>query len=186
MSSRRAHFKVSDIQKLKERVNHQCSRPGCHAPTSGPGTGESVVTVGTAAHICAASPGGPRFDHGQSTAERNSIENAIWLCNICAREIDLDPQRFTVELLKQWKRDAEVAATLMLGKRPVPSDDNLKALAAAFTGYSPNVLWDSINKVHYATERAWEALDPRFQVVSSYQAVNKQLNYLVESPFPSN
>lgn len=184
MSSRRGHFKAADIHKLKERVNHQCSRPDCKAPTSGPGTGNSVLTVGTAAHICAASPGGPRFDPKQSVEERNSIENAIWLCNICSREIDLDPKRFTIALLKQWKLDAEAAAALILGRRLPPSDDNLKALTSALTGYSPNILWNSINNVHNATNRAWEALDPRFKVVSSYQNGQQTIELFSQEPIP--
>ena len=43
----------------------------------------SSVSVGEAAHIYAASEGGPRFNPGMSEVERRSIENGIWLCSAC-------------------------------------------------------------------------------------------------------
>jgi hypothetical protein len=53
-----------DIKRaLAARVANQCSNPDCRAVTSGPQTDPSkAVNVGVAAHITAASPGGPRHD----------------------------------------------------------------------------------------------------------------------------
>jgi hypothetical protein len=69
------------------------------------------VIVGEAAHIRAASPGGPRFDQGQDDAERHSIENAIWLCAACADLIDKNGGAdHPVKKLLDWKRDAEARA----------------------------------------------------------------------------
>jgi hypothetical protein len=39
--------------------------------------------------------------------ERRSPENGIWLCAVCATEIDKDFARFPVALLRQWKIAAE-------------------------------------------------------------------------------
>jgi hypothetical protein len=39
--------------------------------------------------------------------ERSSPDNGIWLCATRATEIDKDPQRFPVALLRQWKEAAE-------------------------------------------------------------------------------
>ncbi len=47
---------------------------------------------------------------------RSSIFNAIWLCQNCAKKIDSDPIRFTVELLKEWKEEAEREASERAGK----------------------------------------------------------------------
>ena len=46
--------------------------------------------------------------------ERSSIENGIWLCANCATEIDKDPARFPVSLLRQWKTYAEAEAEKLL------------------------------------------------------------------------
>jgi hypothetical protein len=48
---------------LAARVGHRCSNPECRAATSGPQDDPArPVNVGVAAHITAASPGGPRYD----------------------------------------------------------------------------------------------------------------------------
>lgn len=44
--------------------------------------------------------------------ERSSIENAVWLCRSHARLVDADESRFTVEMLKGWRRLAEERARL--------------------------------------------------------------------------
>jgi hypothetical protein len=100
---------VSD--NLFKRVGGRCSNPRCGVVTSGPAEdpGKSV-NLGEAAHITAASPGGPRYDPSLIPAERASAENGIWLCKKCARLIDVDQARFTVQLLRSWKRDAEKLA----------------------------------------------------------------------------
>ncbi len=39
--------------------------------------------------------------------ERRAASNGIWLCELCAKLIDADEARFTVEVLRKWKKDAE-------------------------------------------------------------------------------
>jgi DNA-directed RNA polymerase subunit M/transcription elongation factor TFIIS len=39
--------------------------------------------------------------------KRASISNGIWLCRECARKIDLDEMRYTVERLHGWKKAHE-------------------------------------------------------------------------------
>jgi hypothetical protein len=108
---------VRDI--LAHRAGFRCSKPDCRAPTSGPNTqGEGHINLGVAAHITAASAGGPRYDPRLSPEDRGSASNGIWLCHSHAHEIDVDVVRFSVEVLKSWKRHAEDAARAMLG-RPI-------------------------------------------------------------------
>lgn len=66
--------------------------------------------VGVAAHIRAASPGGPRRDDDQSAADRRAIENGIWLCTKCGKRVDDDPEQFTVNELLRIKTSAESRA----------------------------------------------------------------------------
>jgi len=48
--------------------------------------------------------------------ERSSPSNGIWLCQNCAKLVDNDRIRFTVELLQQWKAAAESEARQRIGK----------------------------------------------------------------------
>jgi len=42
--------------------------------------------------------------------QRTSIDNAIWLCQSCAKLIDNDPAKYTVTVLVTWRLDAEASA----------------------------------------------------------------------------
>ncbi len=96
---------------LALRVGARCSNPLCRKLTTGPRTESSfIVNIGVAAHITAASPGGPRYDASFSSERRQSVENGIWLCQNCAKLIDNDPTRYPVALLRGWKVEAEEAA----------------------------------------------------------------------------
>jgi len=75
-----------------------------------------VIDVGVAAHITAASPGGPRFDPNLSDKERASATNGIWLCQNCAKLVDSDVARFSALVLRGWKLGAEWDAKQRIGK----------------------------------------------------------------------
>lgn len=105
---------------LAARVANRCSDPGCRALTSGPQDDPAkAVNVGVAAHITAASPGGPRYDPELLPEERCGPGNGIWLCQNHAKLVDNDPARFSVELLRKWKADAEAEARDRVGKTAV-------------------------------------------------------------------
>ena len=112
----RDDFSQNIKRALADRVSNRCSRPECRAATSGPQNDPiKAVNVGVAAHITAASVGGPRYDATLTEEQRCSIENAIWLCQTCAHLIDVDPRRFGVQLLRGWKLAAEIRAQNELG-----------------------------------------------------------------------
>jgi hypothetical protein len=102
---------------LADRVGHLCADPECRALTSGPQEDPAkAVNIGVAAHITAASAGGPRYDPDLLPEERSASSNGIWLCQNCAKLIDNDVARFSVEILKAWKADAEAEAKSRVGK----------------------------------------------------------------------
>jgi hypothetical protein len=104
-------------RRLADRVGHLCSNPDCRALTTGPHSdADKALNVGVAAHITAAAPGGPRYDPMLTPAQRGSIENAIWLCQNCAKLIDNDTPRFIEILLRQWKAGAEERARFRTGR----------------------------------------------------------------------
>jgi len=100
---------------LAKRVGYVCSNPECRRRTSGPQANPAgVVNIGVAAHITAASPGGPRFDDTLTPEQRTDSSNGIWLCQTCAKLIDNDAGRFDRTVLEGWKRAAERAAAMEL------------------------------------------------------------------------
>lgn len=79
---------------------------------------DTSFTIGKAAHIKAAAAGGPRYDPTQTSAERRSIHNGIWLCASCGDIIDRDEAEYPVETLHQLKTAAEQLARNRVGRRP--------------------------------------------------------------------
>jgi hypothetical protein len=115
MAKNRDDFKKATIEVMAKRVGYLCSNPDCKRLTVGANFDIAKSTsIGVAAHITAASPGGPRFNPELSEVERIHIENGIWLCNDCSTLIDKDPDRYPVDLLKQWKENAEIETLLKL------------------------------------------------------------------------
>lgn len=109
MSSNKLRDNFSERTKklLASRVAYRCCSPECSRPTTGPANYEGAsINIGVAAHITAASAGGPRFDPHMTTEERSDQANGIWLCQSCAKIIDSDVEQFTALILRQWKSDA--------------------------------------------------------------------------------
>ncbi len=105
----RDNFKEDTKKKLAGRVAYRCCFPDCQVITIGPGntTDEQTVILGHAAHIHAASMGGPRYKPEMTREERRSIRNGIWLCANHAKLIDADHGQFSAETLIHWKKTVE-------------------------------------------------------------------------------
>lgn len=63
----------------------------------------SLHHFGSAAHIHAAAPNGPRFDPNKTKEFITSYENALWLCKNCHENIDKDANKFTAQKLLDLK-----------------------------------------------------------------------------------
>lgn len=106
----RDNFSLQIIETLKKRAAFICSNPDCKKMTIGPSTeaDDKVLYFGRAAHICAASKNGPRYDGNMTVDERSAITNAVYLCSNCADMVDdnngLD---FSKDVLIKWKSDHE-------------------------------------------------------------------------------
>ncbi|NYB24566.1 hypothetical protein [Pseudomonas aeruginosa] len=108
MNKNRDDFSNSVKIELAGRVGWICSFPGCGQSTSGPShdSPERMIKNGTAAHITAAAPGGPRYDPTLTPEQRRSIENGIWMCPRHGSLIDKDGAYSAAEI-KSWKANAE-------------------------------------------------------------------------------
>ena len=105
--STRDDFSNPTKRTLAERASLRCSNPNCGHVTSGPSDDYASVStlLGKAAHITAASRGGPRYDASLTPEQRSSPENGIWLCAECADRVDKkeNEKKYPVELLRHWK-----------------------------------------------------------------------------------
>lgn len=105
----RDEFAPKTKLQIARRAGYLCSFPTCRTPTSGATSdGESEINIGTAAHICAAAPGGPRYDEKMTSEERASASNGIWMCRDHGTAIDSADPEFTVDRLREWKKQAQI------------------------------------------------------------------------------
>ncbi|MEH3122802.1 MAG: hypothetical protein PGN16_12615 [Sphingomonas phyllosphaerae] len=121
MKNQRDDFSAPVRRTIERRAGHACSI--CQISTTGANAdGSGEITIGTAAHICAASPNGPRYDPIMSSAERSAASNGIWLCRNHGDEVDDDAKRYTVKALRRLKREAEQASWRRVsGRMPITS-----------------------------------------------------------------
>jgi hypothetical protein len=119
-------FAAKVVAVLAKRAAARCSL--CKVATSGPGQNPDVsITIGVAAHIRAAAPGGARYDTAMTPAERKDATNGIWLCQNHAKQIDDDPDRFTIRYLQQLKEahEAVISAEIRSGASAAPDDEKI-------------------------------------------------------------
>lgn len=94
------------IKRLFAQSGNRCAYPGCPQPIV-----ESAGTIiGEICHINARSPGGPRYDSGQSESRRNGFENLLLLCRSHHKVIDDQTDIYTAEVLREIKSVHEAAA----------------------------------------------------------------------------
>ena len=119
MANNRDNFTRATVEILSKRVGFLCSNPDCRKHTIGPNEKkDKSTTIGVAAHITAASEGGPRYDTSFTNEKRRHIDNGIWLCSNCATLIDKDPIKYPIEKLRKWKEEAEEECGIKLsGKK---------------------------------------------------------------------
>ncbi|WP_313210714.1 hypothetical protein [Stutzerimonas nitrititolerans] len=168
----RDDFSHKTIRMLRDMASGLCSKPDCGVFTSGSlKLRDNAASIGVAAHICAAAPGGKRYDESMNKGERSSPNNGLWLCQSCSRLIDTDEFRFPAELLHDWKVKAEQRSTKLVGQRFISQDQHDsgvrrsigQAIAHHVAGYQHPLdtpILETINGYAHNLEE----LDPRFHV----------------------
>lgn len=94
-----------------------------------------------AAHITAAAPGGPRYNPDLTSAERAGITNGIWCCNKCGHLIDADDSAYDVDLLREWKVQAEARAAANIAA--LAAGSTVVRLKTVLSGHT-NYVWDVV------------------------------------------
>ncbi len=109
-------FSQKTIETVAKRAAFICSNPECRVLTVGPNDDtKKATTIGEAAHIHAARPGGARYDSSSSDVVRGEITNAIWLCRNCHGKVDRDPKSFPANMLFAWRENHEQFVASNLG-----------------------------------------------------------------------
>ena len=107
-----------DIQSL-----NQCAFPGCTNTLVEPGSAKAGPAV--TAHIChihAISPRWARWKEGLTKEELSSIDNLILLCRHHHAVVDLQPEIYTPEVLRQWKSKHEADVSRRSGGLAIISE----------------------------------------------------------------
>lgn len=135
------------VKMLYAHSGNECANPSCHAKLV---YVEDNAKDEQICHIEAASSKGPRYNPNQTEEERNGYDNLILLCHKCHDMIDNNPEKYTVELLKQWKKEHEDkyknANKEKVFRTPIP--DGLlprdKEVDKLFDGISKNRIYNLI------------------------------------------
>lgn len=114
-SRHRDGFDKKTTADLARRSAFQCVICSAVTVAASAESANAVINIGVAAHIAAASPGGPRYDASMTPKQRSSIENAIWLCQNDAKAIDDDVVDWPNPRLHDIKRDHERTIRSKLG-----------------------------------------------------------------------
>lgn len=136
---KRDDFTRPTVDKLAKRAGYLCSNPHCRIPTIGGAQGhDGIINTGVAAHITAASVGGPRYDASLTKEQRRDQSNGIWMCQNHGKLVDSDEEHFTVPMLREWKTSAEKASfeALLFGRPTLalkldPDDARQRVLTAS-------------------------------------------------------
>ncbi len=172
----RDDFPSRVIEVLAKRVGYHCSNPHCGRPTVGPHSEPGTfVKVGVAAHITAASPGGPRYDPSLTTEQRSDISNGIWLCCDCGKLIDSDEGKYTPDVLRKWKTDKELELDAQIRSGFVPNLNGppLVVSSPMRIGFIGNVVLEDGSKIPRAVIMGPDADPARYFSACVFRLVIK-------------
>ncbi len=163
-------FTESTRRKLRDRVANLCSKPECRKNTVAANleTIDNRTIIGEAAHICAASSGGPRFDQEMTAKDIKSFENGIWLCSICHKIIDREPKTYPVEMLKDWKIKAEKYASQSLGMKYRTDEDIKESQQSLLSVMQLSSINNALSNVHGSVVQTLEVLDDRLKLSTKF------------------
>lgn len=139
--------------KLWVKAAGRCEFNGCNEPVWRNNLTLSNGNFGEVAHIIAASEDGPRGSE-ESADLRIDYSNLMLLCQRCHKEIDDDPDKYTAELLRQWKQEHEKRIEIQTSH----SEEIHKSTVVLFTVK----IKDRIPRINRAAYR--NAMSPKYPV----------------------
>src|SRR5262249_20718774 len=103
--AKRPSLSTPVVKSLFAYSGNQCAMPNCPNPL----LAQSGTILGKIAHICAASPGGARYEASMKQPERHAASNLFIVCGTCHDIID-DPNNeddYPAPLLRKYKKQHE-------------------------------------------------------------------------------
>lgn len=94
-------------RKLWAASGGYCGNPDCHKDLFALSDSGKILNIEELAHIIGQSQDGPRGEEELSQNERDDFENIILLCPTCHTLIDKNPELYTVEIVREWKKKHE-------------------------------------------------------------------------------
>jgi hypothetical protein len=121
---------LNTVKQLFGTAMH-CGYPGCAEPLFRPPSAGELGQILNCriAHICAASPTGPRWDPNMDEDTNRAAGNLLLLCLPHAEEIDTQVTNYPVALLRTWKM--EQLAAVGSGEQ-ITDDQAVEAIAASY------------------------------------------------------
>lgn len=101
------------VNRLFALTAGRCEFRGCNKFTLQHEVTSEVGNFSQKAHIIAFSDRGPRAAIRDTSLSINSIENIMLLCQSCHKLIDSKPSEYSVELLRQFKKEHEERVQLV-------------------------------------------------------------------------
>ncbi|MBD2540597.1 HNH endonuclease [Coleofasciculus sp. FACHB-SPT36] len=180
-------MKTKDVKILWGRSGNRCAFPGCKIELT-PDSAES--SLGEMAHIVAESPNGPRGDSYLTCEERDEYSNLILLCPTHHTLIDSNPEEWTVDKLKQIKREHEnwVSTQLAQNRIFVERIDNssfIETQKKEWAKFAENYVWIivSITPLNISND---DAINPLNRALLNSINSLKLLNYISYSEITVN
>ena len=111
-------FSPAVRKEIAQKAMYICANPNCLCLTGYTTREGKPRSIAEGAHILPSAKKGPRS--GNIAKHQNigleSAGNGIWLCTVCHKKVDDDPDHYTVELLISWKKDHEELIRRLVGK----------------------------------------------------------------------
>lgn len=111
-------------KRLWANSGNMCAFEGCFKELTGHSLDGSSYVIGEECHIVARSQNGPRGDQDLSSGDIDNYDNLILMCSEHHKLIDDNPELYTVEKLKEMKKNHE-NYILNLKKRSSLNNDNI-------------------------------------------------------------
>lgn len=143
-------YSPKTIKKLYAFSLNRCYNPNCYESI---GLKEDTI-LGEIAHIKSYSKSGDRYDETLSDKDKNSYNNLLVLCPNCHKMVDDNPEKYTVDLLYDWKSKREYEAiNNNIIKNPTLLEIAIRKISEIdldITNYSSNTnIFDIESKISY-------------------------------------
>lgn len=167
---------VKTIKRLFAECGNRCAFPKCSKPMVDPGTG---TIVGEICHIKGKRPGGPRYDASQTEVKRHGYDNLFLLCGPHHKIVDDDPIAYTVERLRNMKREHLEHVAHAGG--PTIDDQSARKL---IENMNVTVIEGGLTQENSPNAQQQQALDVHGHVIQAGRDVNIGVPVAPTTPLP--